>query len=209
MASSAWEIRCSLPLAGRDEPQISMAMPLSMSAVPSSRAPVEIERGLGEELVDRGVGEQGGEVVDRLAAAMEGELPVEDRRQLGGQVAHAREPERPGRIFADVEIEDDRVRQRRRQRPATARDRQTRLRAGEAVVGERGGCRVVRQPAQERDVLGDVERLAAAQPDDRRDLAGQPGEEGGGRLVARLGDSPPSRGRRSRCSARPLRTRSR
>ena len=37
--SSACEIRCSLPLAGREEPQTSMAMPLSISDVPSSRTP--------------------------------------------------------------------------------------------------------------------------------------------------------------------------
>lgn len=39
MASRAWEMRCSLPLAGRDEPQTSMAMPLRRRAWARSASP--------------------------------------------------------------------------------------------------------------------------------------------------------------------------
>ena len=46
MASRACEIRCSLPLAGREEPQTSMATPFSMSDVASRRTPSSSRTGL-------------------------------------------------------------------------------------------------------------------------------------------------------------------
>ena len=39
-------MRCSLPLAGREEPHTSMAIPFSMSEVPRSRAPSASRTGL-------------------------------------------------------------------------------------------------------------------------------------------------------------------
>ena len=166
VASRACEIRCSLPLAGRDEPQISIAIPLSMSAVASSRMPSRSSAGwLRNEWIDPS---------DNSAAKSSTGSPVAWNASFQSRTAVNLATRSPtpesvsirGASRQTAGVDDDPERQRGRQRPPLAADRQARLRAAEPVVRQRGRHRVVRQPAEEPDVLRHVERLAAADADD-------------------------------------------
>ncbi len=63
--------------------------------------PREIVRGVGDELVNAGVGEQRGEVVHGGACGVEGEFPIGDGSEFGGEITDAGVPEMSGGAEAD------------------------------------------------------------------------------------------------------------
>ncbi len=117
----------------------------------------------------RRAGERDRDAVDRLAALALGQPPVGDRGQVADRVADAGAAHRRLRAPHVVEVDHDRDRHLHAVGGLAARlvVLQRRHRRGDAVVREAGRDRHERQSAEARRVLRDVQRPAAADPDQR------------------------------------------
>jgi hypothetical protein len=117
------------------------------------------------ELKDTGVGHQRSQIIYWNPASMEGQCPVRNGRELRGQIADSRMPERERRPLTDGEIDHDRVWKTSGQRPALALQRQTRLRRAETVVGNGSRHREIRQSGKRSGVLRHIQSLATTGSD--------------------------------------------
>jgi hypothetical protein len=114
-----------------------------------------------------GLRERHGEAVDRLAALAPGQPPVGDRGQVGDDVADARAAHAGIAAAHVVQVDDERDRHLHAVGALAPLLLERRDRRGDAVVREARRDRDHRQPAERRGELGDVERAAAADPDER------------------------------------------
>jgi hypothetical protein len=130
-----------------------------------------------QELAHRSVGKQRRQILHGLAPVVEGQLPVEHRRQLGHQITHPGEPQDARRAQADLHVDHNPVGQRGGQGAPPSGDGQAGLRAAKAVVAERRGHGEIGASGQEGEVFGRIQGLAAAQAHQGLGRTGQPGEQ--------------------------------
>src|SRR5262249_47964331 len=108
-------MRCSLPLAGRDDPAISMAIPFNMRAVARSRIPCSSDLGFAMNWKTLASEINAARSLTGTPARVEGQLPARNRREFGRQIANSGMPEHQRRPLTDGEIDHNRLGKTRRQ----------------------------------------------------------------------------------------------
>ena len=166
--SIAWRISWSPPEHGREEPAVAIARPESTSA--SASAIRKSSSSMPSWRCSRAVAAVRAKVTARPSTgsprSRRRQPPVRDRRQVGDDVADPRAAHlRVARAHV-VEVDDDGDRHLHAEGRLAAVLLERGHRRGDAVVGEARRDRDHRQAAERRGVLGRVERLAAADPDD-------------------------------------------